>query len=188
MQFDEKKFRNYVKPHILRCRDGDWNHAKRVVGWVKELGRARKDIFLLVTTAYVHDIGWRDVLPEGKITFNKLLSFEKRANENSKPFVTKLLREMEYSDENIDTVNRLIEAADKHSSKKDDEAIIVDADNLSKLLINHLKEKYQKTEWSKMYKLWKAKFPKRIKTSKAKVLYPDLMNKLKQDIDTSPQG
>jgi len=185
MQFDEKWFKDRIKPHILKCREGDWNHAKRTVVWVKVLGKNRDDLPLLITTAYIHDIGWKNVLPKGKITYTKLLKYEKLANKNSKPFVKFILRELHYSDNNIYTVNRLIESADKHNSNKDDEAIIVDADNLSKLSINHLKEKFHKSEWVKMYNLWKIELPKRIKTKKAKTLYPDLLDQLKLDIDSS---
>jgi HD superfamily phosphodiesterase len=182
MQFDANKFEALIKPHILRCRDGDWNHALRVVGWVKKLGEKRNDLKLLITAAYIHDIGWRDILPKGKITLDKLLEFEQGANQNSKLFVANILREVGYTTEEINTANRLIKAADNHCSKTDDEAIIVDADNLSKLNIDHLKEKYQKPEWQRLYELWKKKFPKRIKTNKAKKLYPKLLEKLKQEI------
>ena len=185
MNLNEERLISRVKPHILRCRAGDWNHAKRVVGWVKELGKKRKDLFLLVTAAYIHDIGWRDVLPKGKITFSKLLRYEEVANKNSKRYATILLREIGYSDNKITTINRLIKAADKHSSSRDDEAIIVDADNLSKLSINHLKDKYKREEWVKLYKLWKKELPKRIKTTKARTLYPSLLDRLIEDINTS---
>ncbi|HSL86180.1 MAG TPA: hypothetical protein VK861_04545, partial [Bacteroidales bacterium] len=61
--FNEQEFKKQVKLHIKRCRDGDWEHAKRVVRWVKELVEGRDDLCLFITAAYIHDIGWRDVLP-----------------------------------------------------------------------------------------------------------------------------
>lgn len=179
MKFDEKKFRDSVEPHLLRCRDGDWNHALRVVGWVKELGEGRRDLALLIVAAYVHDIGWRDVLPPGRISLKKLLKFEDRANRNSKPFVADLLKELGYSEKQINVVGRLIEAADAHISTQDDEAVIIDADNLSKLSIDHLREKFKKSEWVKLYRLWEKEFPQRIKTQKGKRLYPTLLAKLR---------
>lgn len=183
VQFNDDRFKALVKPHILRCRDGDWNHALRVVDWVNKLAKERKDLHLLIIAAYIHDIGWRDVLPKGKITFDKLLKFEKKANQNSKLFVADILSEAGHAIEEVNIVNRLIKAADDHSSNADDEAIIVDADNLSKLNRDHLREKYQKSEWKKIYELWEKKFPDRIKTSKAKKLYPQLLEKFKQDIE-----
>ncbi len=183
VQFDEKQLKAFVKPHLLKCRDGDWNHSLRVVTWVKELGRKRKNLRLLITAAYLHDVGWRDVLPKGRITLSKLRELEQKANSNSKSFATKILREFGYAVEEINAVNRCIKAADTHKPIASDEMIVADADNLSKLNIDHLKEKYQKSEWEKMHGLWTKKFPERIKTSEAKKLYPKLLGKLKKDIE-----
>ena len=182
MDFDEKKFKELVKPDILRCRDGDWNHAKRVVKWVKKLGEGRSDLPLLITAGYIHDIGWRDLLSPQKLSFDKLLEFEGRANENSEPFIREVLDKLDYSDIEISTILRLVHAADKHKSQTDDEAIIVDADNLSKLDINHLKEKFKKEEWEKMYRLWEKEFPTGIKTQKGRKLYPSLLKNLSKSI------
>ena len=185
MDFDEKKFKELVKPDILRCRDGDWNHAKRVVKWIKKLGEGRSDLPLLITAGYIHDIGWRDLLSPQKLSFDKLLEFEGRANENSEPFIREVLDKLDYSDIEISTILRLVHAADKHKSQTDDEAIIVDADNLSKLHINHLKEKFKKEEWEKMYNLWKNEFPSRIKTPQGKKLYSKLLARLLRNIKYS---
>ena len=182
MDFEENRFTKSVKPHIIRCRDGDWNHAKRVVKWIKELGQGRGDLHLLITAGYIHDIGWRDVLPPQKLSLEKLKILEPIANKNSEPHIREVLIGLGYSEEEIKKVLKLVSAADKHESSSEDEAIIVDADNLSKLDINHLKEKYQKEEWMNMYNLWEEKFPQRIQTKKGKALYPTLLEKLKKDI------
>lgn len=178
---DENKIKEEAEKHLLRCRPGDWNHALRVVKWIKELGKNRPDLCLLATAGYIHDIGWEGVLPaeKEKITFDELFQFEEQANNNSKKFATNFLQELNFDQEEIDTINRLIKAADEHKSKKEDETIIVDADQLSKLDINHLKEKYQQSEWMKMYELWFKEFPQRIQTSKAKEIYPTLLSELK---------
>lgn len=182
MNFDEKKFKEFVKPHILRCRNGDWNHAKRVVSWVRKLGEGRDDLLLLITAGYIHDIGWRDVLPPQKLSLEKLFKYEDQANANSKPFIKKFLTTLKYTNSEIIKVLQLVAAADKHESKTDDEAIIVDADNLSKLDINHLREKYKKSEWPKMYEFCRDVLSARIRTSQGKKLYPSLLEKLLQDI------
>ena len=133
-----------IESHIIRCRPGDWEHAKRVVRWVKELGQEREDLPLLITAGYIHDIGWRDLLKKEKITFEELLELEPKANENSEPYIRELLKQLNYKNNDIETILRLVSSADKHKSESEDEAIIVDADQLSKLDIGHLKEKYQK--------------------------------------------
>ena len=81
------------------------------------------DLFLLITAGYIHDIGWRDVLPPQKLTFEKLLKFEEKSNENTKPFVTNLLEELGYNKKDVQKVLRLIKAADKHESNREDEEI-----------------------------------------------------------------
>lgn len=172
-----------IESHILRCRPGDWEHAKRVVRWVKELGQEREDLPLLITAGYIHDIGWRDLLKKEKITFEELLELEPKANENSEPYIRELLKQLNYKNNDIETILRLVSSADKHKSESEDEEIIVDADQLSKLDIDHLKEKYQKSEWMKMYELWNKEIGHRIKTEKAKHLYPNLLVSLKESID-----
>lgn len=183
MNFDEEKFIETAKPHILRCRPGDWEHAKRVVRWIKELGQGKKDLPLLITAGYIHDIGWRDLFKKDKITFEELLELEPQANINSEPFIRELLEQLNYENSDIETILKLVSVADKHESSGVDEEIIVDADQLSKLDINHLKEKYQKSEWKKMYELWDKEFSQRIKTEKAKQLYPGLLASLKKSIE-----
>jgi HD superfamily phosphodiesterase len=180
MEISEEKLIEDIKPHILRCRAGDWEHAKRVVKWVKELGEGRTDLFLLITAGYIHDIGWRDLVSKDKITFDELLELEPQANKNSEPNIREILKELDYSESDIETILRLVSAADEHKSSSEDEAIIVDADQLSKLDINHLKEKFQKSEWMKMYELWNKEFDNRITTEKARQIYPDLLLKLKE--------
>ncbi|MDP3956754.1 MAG: hypothetical protein Q8P97_02040 [bacterium] len=184
MNFNEENFKSKAENEISRCRPGDWNHACRVVGWVKELGKDREDLPLLISAAYIHDIGWRDVLPSDKrITFDELLKFEKQANDNSEKFTSAFLESLEYSSDDIETVNRLIRAADEHASNTDDEEVIVDADNLSKLTIDHLKEKYQPSEWIRMHGVFSEMFPTRLKTEIGKSRFPSLLNDLKISIE-----
>ena len=183
MEFEEGKLRSTVQPHILKCRDGDWNHSLRVVSWVKKLGKNRDDLRLIITAAYLHDVGWKNVLPKGRITLEKLRAYEAEANNNSEESVTTILRELKYSINEISTVNRLIKSADSRNPNTVDEKIITDSDNLSKLSIKHLEEKYQISKWKRMLMLWIKVFPKRIKTAEAKKLYPQLLNNLMKEIE-----
>ncbi len=179
---NKKQFVKKIKPHILRCRPGDWEHAKRVAKWTEILGVDRDDLLLLLTSTYIHDIGWRDVVDKEKLTFKKLLKFEPQANKNSEIFIKEVLKKLDYSYIDIKTILRLVKAVDKHKASQEDEAVIVDSDGLSKLDINHLKEKYKTDKWMNMYNLWNSKFPNRIQTDEAKKLYPSLLCKLKSDI------
>ncbi|MFA6514060.1 MAG: HD domain-containing protein [Patescibacteria group bacterium] len=182
---NENKIKEEAEKHLLRCRPGDRNHALRVVEWIKELGKNHTDLLLIITAGYIHDIGWEGVFPawKEKITFDELIQFEKQANNNSMKFATNFLNDLGFEDDDIVTINRLIKAADEHKSEKDDEAVIVDADQLSKMNINHLKEKFKPSEWMKMHELWFRKFPERIQTEKGKEIYPSLLDKLKNAIE-----
>ena len=179
---DEEKLISVVKPYLEKCRSGDWNHALRVVKWVKVLGEGRSDLNLLVTAAYIHDIGWTNVLPEGKVDFQVMLKYESQANENTSKFVKEVLKKLNYSDENISTVIRLIGAADKHKSEREDEAIIVDSDSLSKLCVEHFQEKYTKESYKEVVDSLEEEFPTLFKTEKGKDIFPELLAKLKNDL------
>jgi len=167
----EARFRGLARPHILRCRSGDWRHALRVVRWVKRLGNGRPDLPLLVIAGYIHDIGWRDVLPAKKITFDQLLHYEQRANKNSEPFITEFLSDLGFPKNDIRKVTRLVSAADTHHASRADEAILTDADQLSKLSIGHVREKYQVSEWRRMAAMWQKEFPRRIATDEGKRIW-----------------
>lgn len=147
--------------------------------WVRELGQGRFDLDLLLTAGYIHDIGWSGVAPKGKIDFQEMLKFEPKANKNSPVLITKVLNELQFLDLDIQTVIRLVSAADRHESEREDEAIIVDADNLSKLNIEHLTEKYQPESFTDLIERWEVELPSRIKTKKGKELFPKLLSDLK---------
>jgi len=175
MNFNEQEFKKIIRPHMRRCRAGDLEHNQRAAQWVKKLGVGRDDLYLIVTAAYVHDIGWRDVLPDKKITLDELIDHEEKANNNSEPNAREVLGQLDYSEEEIKTVLRIIKSADTRQTNQQDEEIMVDADNLSKLTIDHLKEKYQESEWPRMLELWKAEIPMRIRTKMGRKLYPELL-------------
>ncbi len=68
-----------------------WEHACRVAKWVKTLGGERKDSYLLITAAYLHDIGWSGVAPPERLHLDELLRLQPKANENSSAFITEVL-------------------------------------------------------------------------------------------------
>lgn len=187
MKFDEQQLRQAAKPYFETARAGDWEHAGRVVNWVKELGAGRKDSYLLITAAYLHDIGWSGVAPRGKIDLDVLLELEPKANENSARLISEVLTELHFSNQDIQTVNRLVSAADKHHSSADDEAIVVDADNLSKLCVEHLREKFKPESYAKALNLFEHQLCARITTHKGKELFPILLSNLKRDISLPSQ-
>jgi hypothetical protein len=117
MQFDENKLIAITKPYLEKARAGDWEHALNAVKWVKELGAGRKDLYLLITAAYIHDIGWSGVAPIGRVSLEELIKLEPKANQNSNPFIEEALNKLNFSKSEIEVVKRLVAAADKHQSE-----------------------------------------------------------------------
>lgn len=179
----EKKLIEIAKPYLDKCRPGDWNHALRVVKWIKILGKERNDLDLLITAGYLHDIGWTNVLNKEKLDFDEMLKYEDKANQNTPVYMREVLEKLNFSERDIITVIRLISSADKHKSELEDEEIIVDADNLSKLNIDHMKEKYSEDSYKKVVKKWEEELANRIKTPLAKEKYPFLLKELKEKLN-----
>lgn len=182
MKFDEEKLKEVAKPYFELARAGDWEHTLRVVKWVKELGSDRDDLDFLLAAAYMHDIGWSGIAPKGKIDFDEMLRLESKAAENSPKLIFKVLKGLQFTDLEIKIIKRLVAAADEHNSGQEDEAIIVDADNLSKLCIEHLQEKYHSESFPKLISRWDVELSSRIKTKKGKQLFPKLLYELKQKV------
>jgi len=182
MQFDENKLIAVAKPYLERARSGDWEHALRAVKWVKELGASRKDLYLLITAAYIHDIGWSGVAPLGKISLEEVIKLEPKANQNSNPLIEEALTKLNFSKSEIDIVKRLVVAADKHQSEQDDEAVVVDADNLCKLSIDHLQAKFKPESFISLVNLFEKEFVGSFRTPRAKEIFPELLEELKKQI------
>src|ERR1035437_9551808 len=174
MKLNENKLIKVAKPYFTTARSGDWEHALRVVRWVKELGVDTTDLDLLITAAYIHDIGWSGVAPQGKINFEEMIKLEQKANDNSSRLIKEVVTSLYYDNSQIKKVERLVGAADAHKSNRDDEEIIVDADSLSKLCIEHLQQKYQPESFSKVVAIWESESIKRMKTKKGIKLFPKL--------------
>lgn len=184
----EKKLDKVIKPYLDKCRASDYNHSLRVVKWVKKLCSKKENLRLLITAAYLHDIGWTNIMPEGKVDLDEMLKLEFKANQNTESLVKKVLYKIKFNKDDVITVLGLIKSADNHESETDEEAIIVDADNLSKLCLDHLEEKYTPESYSKILNLWEVEFPNRIKTEKGKELFPDLLRDLKKRVNKSPSS
>jgi len=181
-----KVFIKLAKANIISCRPGDWNHALRVVYRVKQLiNEETQNTDLIIAAAYIHDIGWKNIIPskQKSISKDELLKYESQANKNTIPFATKFLSELNYSKMQIGIILDLIKAVDERKSNNIDEAVIVDADNLSKLNIDHVREKYDKNSWPEIYNLFETVLPNIFKTKLAKKIYPDLLMRLKTEID-----
>jgi lysophospholipase L1-like esterase len=172
-----------IQPLLEKCRPGDFHHSQRVVSWVEKLAAERTDWERLILAAFCHDLGWYGITKKEKMTKAELKKLEPKANNNSEKQIRQFLQEIGIEKTEVKEILRLVAAADSHCSEQDDEAVIVDADNLSKLTIKHLKEKYQPSDWMQWVKLWEKEFPQRIQTDQGKKIYPKLLKKLRQAVE-----
>jgi hypothetical protein len=183
MKFNEKQYRSAVRPHLLRCRPGDWEHAQEAACWVKLLGKGRRDLPLILSAAYIHDLGWRDIFHTSRpIALQRILKYERRANRQSKPFVTAFLKNLDYTTPQIKTILRLIHAADQHRSRRPDEAVMVDADQLCKLSLRHIRNKFKQSDWPKLVAMWDERFRTSIRTKRGQAYVAPLLAKLKHQV------
>lgn len=174
----------HFEPYILKCRPGDWEHAKRVVFWIKELAGKRNDLELLIITGYIHDIGWTGLVPSGlKLSREELLKLQPQADKQTDILVRDALSNFTLSKEDLDTILRLIKATETYEATQEDEMILVDADNLSKTSPDHIKEKYAKSDWLSICDLFEEKFPQRIKTEMGKRLFPKRLAELRNALE-----
>lgn len=181
--FDEQQYKTHVGPHVMRGRPGDWEHAQRVADWARRLGADLPNRDILIMAALIHDIGWRDVMQGEVIDFDEMVQLEDTANANSYPFIREVLGDYGVSDDEINEVIRLVRAADTRKASQPDEWVIVDADNLSKLNIDHLKQKYERDSWPKLIQTWEKELSWRITTEEGRNLWPGLLAELKKEVE-----
>lgn len=173
-----------IEPYILKCRPGDWEHAKRVVFWIKELAGERDDLDLLVMAGYIHDIGWSGLVPSGlKLSREELLGLQPQAYKQTDILVRDALSSFHLSEADLGTILRLIKATETYEAVQEDEMILVDADNLSKTSPDHVKEKYAKSDWLNICDLFEEKLPQRIKTKQGKKLFPAKLIELRKSLE-----
>jgi hypothetical protein len=162
---------------------GDWEHAKRVVHWIQDLGKGRDDLHLLIIAGYIHDIGWSNLTPPGeKLTREKLLLIQPQADKQTYTRIQEVLKPFSLSDKEMNDVLRLIKATETYEATQEDEMILVDSDNLSKTYPEHVKEKYERSDWLKICDLFEEELPQRIKTEKGKRLFIPRLDELRRSL------
>lgn len=174
----------HFEQYILKCRPGDWEHAKRVVFWIKELAGKLNDLDVLIMAGYIHDIGWSELVPGGlKLSREELLKLQPQADKQTEVLVKDALSGFSLSSKDLSTILRLIKATETYEATQEDEMILVDADNLSKTFPDHIKEKYVKSDWLSICDLFEEKLPQRIKTEMGKRLFPKKLAELRKTLE-----
>ena len=184
MNITKAELEKQFEPYILKCRTGDWAHAKRVVAWIEELGQGRDDLSILIIAGYIHDIGWSGLVKNGeKLSKEELLKIQPQADKQTETLVKESIAPFGFSNEDVQKILRLIKATETYVASEDDEEILVDSDNLSKTNPDHVREKYKKEEWLNMCTLFEEKLPERIKTKKGKELFVTKLAELRSVLE-----
>lgn len=174
------RLESHFEPFIARCRLGDWEHAKRVVGWIERLGADHPKFNLMVMAGYVHDIGWSGLVPENrKLTRDELLRLQPRADKQTSCLVKEATKGLGLADEDMETVLRLVRATESYVATRDDEVIMVDADSLSKTAPEHITQKYEPSDWLGMCSLFEERLPPMVTTELGKKLLGPLLVELR---------
>ncbi len=182
--FTTAQLESHFEPYILKCRPGDWQHAKRVVSWIQKIGKERDDLNLLIIAGYIHDIGWSGLIKDDeKLSKEELLKLQPEADKQTDELVKEAVSFLELSESDIAKLLRLIKATETYLATQDDEEILVDSDNLSKTDPDHVREKYKKEEWLNMCSLFEEKFPDRIKTKQGKSLFKPNLARLREILE-----
>lgn len=188
MKTKQSNLEKHFEPYILKCRPGDWKHAKRVVRWIQKLGENHPNFELLIIAGYIHDIGWNGLVPQDKkLSRDELLKIQPDADKQTEALIKKATGFLNLTTDELDTLLRLIKATETYVSTQPDEEIMVDSDNLSKTDPSHIKEKYAPSDWMKICDLFEEKLPQRIKTQEGKKLFVPLLKKLRKQLQHDQQ-
>ena len=185
---DYSELRERVKPYLEECRNGDYEHTLRVVSLMKLLLKTEKgNSEILMPAAYLHEIGYYKLIPKSERDNLKIKEMTKKYKEEHMLLGAKLaeqiLTELNYPEIQKNQIVHLVSIHDKWDSiTEHDEFMIADADNLSKLDVNHIKEKYSRDDWHNVLDVFKNKLPKRLRTKTAKKLFKDKLLKLERDL------
>lgn len=188
MKINQNILEKHFEPYILKCRPGDWEHAKRVVKWIQKLGENHPNYELLIIAGYIHDIGWSGLVPQDKkLSRDELLKIQPEADKQTEVLAKEAIGFLNLTTTELDTVLRLIKATETYISTQPDEIIMVDSDNLSKTDPNHIKEKYAPSDWMRICDLFEENLPHRIKTTEGKKLFVPLLKDLRTQLQHGQQ-
>jgi HD superfamily phosphodiesterase len=129
----EQKLLNKVTPYLKKGRPG-WNlpHTLAAVYWIKELINTESgDEKILVSTMYLHDIGYAELFGQG-YTWEKMAASKPDHMKYGAIEAKKILENLGgYSDKEIDKIAFLVEGHDDLPKEKGfNEQIVFEADSL----------------------------------------------------------
>lgn len=178
----EKKLKSKVMEYLKKGKPGwDVPHTLASVYWMRKLieiegGNER----ILITTMYLHDIGYYSLLKKG-YGFDKLMASKKahmiRGAEESK----KILKELGYSPSEIKQVAHLVRVhdnLDKLSTR--DEILVMEADGLAQVDTTRVTPNFDKKDYLRFLDHFEKERASRFKTKTGKKFLNKLLRGAKR--------
>lgn len=147
----EEKLKVIVTKYLIKGRIGwDLPHTFTAVFWMRKLiENEGGDERILVTTMYLHDIGYPS-LSEDNCNFEEVTSKKLDHMKIGAELTKKILKELNYSDEEIKKIAHLVSIHDNPEKWKGHDAILVmEADSLAQIDRGRVKPVFEKEDYEK---------------------------------------
>lgn len=181
---DEKILLSKAKIYLENARPGDLGHTIRVVRLVKEILKTEKgNPDILIPAAYLHEIGYSGLFKKGqKLNKTNWHSKQDEHMQKGKVIAIEILSKLKFSEDSIQRISWMVSVHDDWYNQNDHElGILMDADNLSKLNIDHIRNKFENPK--DIIELWEKDMPKRLKTKTGKAMYSKVMRSIKKEFN-----
>lgn len=157
----------------------DWNylHTIKTVKFMKKICKeTRADEKILVTTAYLHDIGYSKLIKKN-YSLEERINAKKEHMKIGAKLAEPILKDLEYSKKEITEILRLIKIHDKlNKLKEENDFLIVEADSLGGLATRE-NSAFTTFELNQYIKIFKRKRLHLIKSNFGKKEVANLLNK-----------
>lgn len=184
----ENKIKKIVLEYLERGRPGwDIPHTLACVHWMKELLKNEKgNSKILIPTMYFHDIGYIDLIGNGKnLDLKKNMNLKQEHMRIGSIIARKILNEVGgFDDREIDRICYLVSIHDNYDKiveNNDKEAqLVYEADGLGQIDRERVKPTYSKSDTDIFLKDFKNKRGMRFETESGKKIYLVLLKKAEE--------
>lgn len=185
MEFDaeaEQKLKIAVSDYLKKGRtDWDFLHSLACVYWMKELLKHEAgSLKLLITAAYLHDIGYSGKF-KAHYSFQDNEAVKHDHMVHGKVLAEKMLRELgNYTENEIKRIAHLVRIHDELDKIRTQEAqLLFEADSLASIDVERVKPTFDKKNYSEFLDVFEKKRVPRFKTKKGKEILKKLLKKAK---------
>ncbi len=168
----ETKIKNIALKYLESGRTGwDIPHTLCSVSWIKKiLKEERRNERILVTAAYLHDVGYFGLFKTKKIGHGDVLRKKGLHMEVGAEIAKKELQKLKYfSKKEIDEICHLVSIHDKlNEIRTRNEILLMEADSLSKIDVKKVRPTHDAKNWIEFYNGFKKERVSRFKTKSSK--------------------